>query len=170
MRAHVHDEQRYLRETGVRASGARSAHVVAPKENNMPKQPKWWGQEHDSTWDRVKDSMKRDWEQTKSDVTGDRKGRDLDQDVDDTVKQAAGKQPIPPLTAKNPPDDDDEQWNEYRYGAGARQQYGNTDWDDRLESKLKEEWNDLKSGRTWDEVKAAVRSGWERAKGIVRRD
>jgi hypothetical protein len=27
---------------------------------------------------------------------------------------------------------------------------------------MKEEWGDLKSGRTWDEVKAAVRRGWDR--------
>ena len=132
--------------------------------------PKWWNQEHDSAWDRVKDAMKRDWEQTKSDLTGGRKGRDIDQDVDDTVKQAAGKQAIPPATMKNPPDIDDKDWKrveeDYRYGVGARRQYGTTyrDWDDRLEGKLKEEWTDLKSGRTWDEVRSSVRRGWERMK------
>ena len=132
--------------------------------------PKWWNQEHDSAWDRVKDAMKRDWEQTKSDLTGGRKGRDLDQDVDDTVKQAAGKQSIPPTTMKNPPDIDDKDWkrveDDYRYGVGARKQYGTShrEWDDRLEGKLKDEWTDLKSGRTWDEVKASVRRGWERVK------
>ena len=132
--------------------------------------PKWWNVEHDSAWDRVKDAMKRDWEQTKSDFTGGRKGRDLDQDVDDTVKQAAGKQGIPPMSSKNPPDVDDKDWrrveDDYRYGVGARNYYGGTykDWDDRLEGKLKEEWTDLKSGRTWDEVKSYVRRGWDRAK------
>ena len=136
----------------------------------MKNNPKWWNKEHDSAWDRVKDAMKRDWEQTKSDLTGGRKGRDLDQDVDDTVKQAAGKQAIPPTPMKNPPDVDDKDWkrveDDYRYGVGARQQYGNEhrDWDDNLEGKLKEEWGDLKSGRTWDEVKSSVRRGWERVK------
>ncbi|MBW3536665.1 MAG: hypothetical protein KY395_02705 [Actinobacteria bacterium] len=54
--------------------------------------------------DKAKDALKRDWEQTKSDVTGDRKGEDLDQDVDDTVRQAAGKEPVPPKNVPNPPD------------------------------------------------------------------
>lgn len=38
-----------------------------------------------------KEAIKNDWEQTKSDVPG-VEGRDIDQDVDDTVKQAAGKE------------------------------------------------------------------------------
>lgn len=45
--------------------------------------------------ERTKEAMQRDAEQTKHDVPG-MEGRDLDQDVDDTVKQAAGKEPIPP--------------------------------------------------------------------------
>jgi hypothetical protein len=130
--------------------------------------PKWWNQEHDSAWDRVKDAMKRDWEQTKNDMTMGRKGTDLDQDVGDTVKQAAGKEAIPPMSQKNPADVDDKDWQvveaDHRYGVGARSQYGDQEWDDRTESKLKEEWGDLKSGRTWDEVKSSVRRGWDRAK------
>jgi hypothetical protein len=126
--------------------------------------PKWWNEEHESTWGRVKAAMKRDWEQTKADVSS--KGRDLDQDVGDTVKQAAGKQPIPPISQANKNADDE--WKQaeegYRYGVGARSQYGSThsQWDDRLEGKLSEEWRDMKSGRTWDEVKSAVRRGWDR--------
>lgn len=45
---------------------------------------------------KLKDAMERDLEQTKADLTGDRKGQDLNQDVDDTLKQAAGKENIPP--------------------------------------------------------------------------
>ncbi|MEA2435186.1 MAG: hypothetical protein QOG54_2643 [Actinomycetota bacterium] len=41
--------------------------------------------------DNVKDALKNDLEQTKSDLPG-LEGKDLDQDVDDTVKQAAGKE------------------------------------------------------------------------------
>lgn len=107
--------------------------------------------------------MKRDWEQTKADVSS--KGRELDQDVGDTVKQAAGKQPIPPLSQPNIEDDDWKRAEEgYRYGVGARGQYGNqySQWDDRLEGKLRDDWGETKSGRTWDEVKASVRRGWER--------
>jgi hypothetical protein len=124
--------------------------------------PKWWNEEHDSTWERVKAAMKRDWEQTKADVSS--KGKELDQDVDDTVKQAAGKQPIPPMGTPNPEDDFKTNEEAYRYGVGAQEHYGSAyrDWDDRLEGKLREEWTDLKTGRTWDEVKAAVRRGWDR--------
>lgn len=38
----------------------------------------------------AKDALKKDWEQTKSDVPG-LEGRDIDQDADDTVKEALGK-------------------------------------------------------------------------------
>ena len=47
------------------------------------------------------DALDRDWEQTKSDLPG-LEGDDLDQDVDDTVKQAAGKEPTPPDDVPNP--------------------------------------------------------------------
>jgi len=123
--------------------------------------PSWWNDEHESAWDRVKGAMKRDWEQTKADVSS--KGHELNQDVGDTVKQAAGKQPIPP---GNLPNRDDDAWEDvepsFRYGVGARSQYGDREWDDRIESKLKEEWGDLKSGRTWDEAKGWVRRAWDR--------
>lgn len=42
----------------------------------------------------VGEALERDWEQTKSDLPG-VDGKDLDQDVDDTVKQAAGKEQVP---------------------------------------------------------------------------
>ena len=41
---------------------------------------------------QVKEALENDWEQTKQDLHG-LEGKDLDQDVDDTVKQAAGKEP-----------------------------------------------------------------------------
>ncbi len=42
----------------------------------------------------VGDALKRDWEQTKSDLPG-LEGEDLDQDAGDTLKQAFGKEPAP---------------------------------------------------------------------------
>ncbi|HVF18684.1 MAG TPA: hypothetical protein VNA14_00375 [Mycobacteriales bacterium] len=45
-----------------------------------------------STADEAKEALQNDWEQTKSDLPG-LEGKDLDQDVDDTVKQAAGAEP-----------------------------------------------------------------------------
>jgi len=51
--------------------------------------PSWWTDENDSGWNRVKAAFGNDWEQTKHDF-GSKTSRDLNQDVDDTVKQAAG--------------------------------------------------------------------------------
>lgn len=129
--------------------------------------PNWWNEKHDSTWDRIKSAMKRDWEQTKADVSS--KGHELNQGIGDTVKQAAGKEAIPPGNMPNPPKTDkNEKWEDvepsYQYGVGARTEYGQDypKWDDRIQSKLSEEWGQLKSGQTWDEVKGAVRRAWDR--------
>jgi hypothetical protein len=50
---------------------------------------------------KVGEALERDWEQTKHDFSKN-KGEELDQDVGDTVKQAAGKDPIPPPGVPNP--------------------------------------------------------------------
>ncbi|MEO8703148.1 MAG: hypothetical protein ABI867_24090 [Kofleriaceae bacterium] len=128
--------------------------------------PSWWSDQHEGTWDRIKGALKRDWEQTKADLTS-KSGHDLDQDVGDTVKQAVGKEPLPPGNQPNPSDSSKDSWDHaepgYRYGAGARQQYGteHPSWDTRVESKLSEEWGQLKSGQTWKEIKGYVRRGWD---------
>ena len=133
--------------------------------------PKWWSEKHGTAWERVKEALKRDWEQTKADVST--KGVDLNQDVDDTIKQAAGKESIPPAGVPNPPSAKDlekaaKDWTDvedsYRYGVGAHEQYPDAKWDDTLEGKLSQEWNDMKTGRTWDETKNAVRRGWDRVR------
>ncbi len=49
----------------------------------------------------VGDALERDWEQTKSDMPG-MEGKDLDQDVDDTLKQAAGSERAPDENEPNP--------------------------------------------------------------------
>ena len=135
--------------------------------------PGWWSEQHTSAWERIKAAFRRDWEQTKADMPGSA-GRDLNQNVGDTLKQAAGSAPIPPANQATRPDYDDRptagDWERdegaHRYGFGAQRQYGreHADWDDRLESKLREEWTDLRTGRTWDETRAAVRRGWDRAR------
>ena len=48
----------------------------------------------------AKDALARDWEQTKHDLPG-LEGKDLDQDVDDTVKQAVGSEEPPPANVPN---------------------------------------------------------------------
>ncbi|MEJ7567367.1 MAG: hypothetical protein WKF41_03795 [Gaiellaceae bacterium] len=54
----------------------------------------------DDTNGDVGEALERDWEQTKSDLPG-LEGKDLDQDVDDTVKQATGNDPVPPEDVPN---------------------------------------------------------------------
>lgn len=68
--------------------------MEAKAEYQQHKDPNWWGADHESTWTRIKDALRRDWEQTKSDF-GSETARDLDQDLTDTVKQGAGSQTFP---------------------------------------------------------------------------
>lgn len=142
-------------------------------------QPKWWTKEHGSSWERVKEAMKRDWEQTKADLhLG---GRELDQGVGDTVKQAAGKEVIPPRSQPNATGGSDIasprsanarlSWDEAEapiaYGYGARQNYGSqfNEWNDGLEGTLKREWESSHAGtvgqQNWEDVKPLVRRGYD---------
>jgi hypothetical protein len=115
--------------------------------------PKWWSKEHDSAWDRVKEAFQRDWEQTKHDFGGDEP--DIDQNVDDTVGQAAGSRPIPSPGEPN----FDEHEPAFRFGYGARRQYGSrfAKWDEGLENELRRDFGDDK----WDRCRTAVRRGWD---------
>src|SRR5207245_11248605 len=106
---------------------------------------------------------RRDWEQTKADLG---KGKELHQNVSDTVKQAVGKEAIPPANLPNPPDAKDmgkrDEWGQIepavRYGYGARSYYADVhSWDDQLEGKLREEWRAMNTGRSWDDSRAYVR-------------
>ena len=124
---------------------------------NKYNNPKWWSPEQDSAWDRTKAAFKRDWDQTVHDLSG--KKPDTNQDVDDTLKQAAGKQPIPPRG--QPTYEQGEP--AYRFGYGARSHYGKqyAKWDDKLEDRLKQDWRDTYPSRQWDADKKAVQSGWD---------
>lgn len=125
--------------------------------------PKWWNDKHASAWDRIKEALHRDWEQTKADFSS--KGQDLDQGVGDTVRQAAGKQAIPPEGYPNPGTFEDAE-PALRFGYSAANQYEteHKDWDDSVESKLKSEWESIEGARNWQEFKAAVKRGWQRAR------
>ena len=115
----------------------------------------WWSKDHDTAWDHVKDAFRRDWEQTKHDLGGNKP--DLNQDVPDTVKQAAGKQIIPPVDVPN----FDEHEPAFRFGYGARRHYGKDfpKWDDKLERKLHDDWSS--DGGSWIRYSPAVRRGYE---------
>ena len=132
-----------------------------------PLRPRWWSDQYDSAWDRVKDALKRDFEQTKRDF-GSKTAPELNQDLTDTVKQAVGAQPIPPDNVPNAPAS---AWSEhenalrYGYGAGLSETYRpHKNWSDPLSNDLEHEWTELKHGRRWEDVQESVRAGFERAR------
>jgi hypothetical protein len=119
--------------------------------------PKWWSKEHESSWDRVKAAFKRDWDQTKHDFGG--REPDTDQDVDDTIKQAAGKEPIPPRGMPTYEETEDA----YRFGYGARSFYGSKypQWNSQLETQLERDWCETYSDRDWRRYRDSIQRGWE---------
>ena len=82
--------------------------------------PRWWREDHTSAWTRIKEAMRRDWEQTKHDFSK-KSGQELHQNVGDTVKQMAGKEPV------------GGDWNSVepamRYGYGAGRNYEDVEFD-----------------------------------------
>jgi hypothetical protein len=131
--------------------------------SRKPTDPAWWNESHSSAWERTKEALHRDWEQTKADFSD--SGKELNQDVGDTVKQAAGKQPIPRGDRPNPGSWDDVE-PAVRYGYGARRQYEGREWNDDLERELQKDWSG--SGESsWERVKDTVRRGWDGVKRAV---
>jgi len=130
---------------------------------NLWNAPYWQNEKHGSAWDRVKEALRRDWEQTKADVSSG--GKELNQQVGDTVKQATGAEPIPAGDRPNPPDRAD--WTDvepaFRYGFGAHEQYSTAyqAWDDKLETKLSSEWDEKNTGKPFKDVKPYVRRAWD---------
>jgi hypothetical protein len=124
---------------------------------NRYKNPSWWTQEQDSSWDRVKAAFKRDWDQTKHDLGGAQP--ETKQNAKDTVKQASGTQAVPPrgqtVYEKAEP--------AYRFGYGARSHYGTkySAWNKDLETELKRDWTSTKPGSNWDNDAPYIRSGWD---------
>ena len=116
--------------------------------------PTWWTEQHDSAWERVKAAFKRDWDQTKHDLGGNRP--DTDQDVDNTVKQAAGKEAIPPRG--EPTFENHEHAYKFGYGARSKYQGRHPRWDENLETQLREDWGDADD---WDNNLPYIRKGWE---------
>jgi hypothetical protein len=123
---------------------------------NQYKNPKWWTKENDSAWDRTKAAFKRDWDQTKHDVGG--KKPDTDQQISDTVKQAAGKEAIPPRGTPT----FDKAEPAYRFGHGARTYYGKkySNWNSNLEKELQRDWQSTYPDRPWNEDKEYIRDAW----------
>lgn len=131
-------------------------------------QPSWWDNSHEGAWERVKEAMKRDWEQTKQDLQLPH-GHELNQGVMDTLKQSIGSEPIPPADQPNPPKVIGS-WDEAEvpmgYGYTARHHFGSEHpvWNEGIEQRLRAEWEADKLGvarQPWPEVKPLIRRGYE---------
>jgi hypothetical protein len=83
-----------------------------------------------SAWERVKKAFANDWEQTKADFGAD-EARDMDQDVDDTVKQMAGAD-----------DAFENREQAFRFGYAAQRRHHDKypRWNDDLDRTLKEHY------------------------------
>lgn len=134
---------------------------------NAPKEPSWWSDVHSSAWERSKEALRRDWEQTKADLGAG--GHELNQSIGDTLKQATGQQPAPPGNRPNSAEPDDLAWADaersVRYGYGAAIHHADSNWDEELEGRLRKDWETTLTDTPWVRVKQAVRRGWDSAKG-----
>ena len=134
----------------------------------MKWQPPWWNEHQASAWERVKEAMRRDWEQTKHDVHAG--GHELNQKLADTAKQATGKEPIPANDGPNPPKVVGQlSWDEIElpveYGYSARDRLGSSyaQWSPELELRLRSEWETSGPARDreWRSVREHIRRGYE---------
>lgn len=91
---------------------------------------KFYNNDDLSTWERVKKAFANDWEQTKADFGSDT-ARDMDQDVDDTVKQMVGSE-----------DAFENREQAFRFGYTAQQRYQSDypQWNDDLDKKLRSDY------------------------------
>jgi hypothetical protein len=98
---------------------------------NKARKPHWHTKDTDSAWDRIKAAFANDWEQTKADF-GVEGARDMDQDADDTVKQAIG--------TDNAFENHEQA---FRFGYAARRQFGasNPAWNEALETQLETDYD-----------------------------
>ena len=84
-----------------------------------------------SGWERIKKAFANDWEQTKNDF-GVKGTRDLNQDVDNTIKQAVGKD-----------DAFENREQAFRFGFASQRRY-QTDypkWNKDLDRRLREDYD-----------------------------
>lgn len=122
----------------------------------MWSKPKWYTNEHDNNWNRVKAAFQNDWEQTKHDF-GSKNARDLNQDVPDTVKQAAGA-----------PDAFENHEQAFRFGYAAQSQYKKQypSWNNELDTQLRRDY-----GADYDRDRDFIRRAYEyRGTGSTAKD
>jgi len=122
--------------------GGNTFHDGVPTDGpaaHEPGMPKWWGQSHEAAWEKAREGMQQEWQLRDPAV--------FHGETQPTRQEWAYAEPA------------------IRYGFGAYSQHGHdSDWGDGVIAKLSEEWQDLRHGRTWDEVKTFVRRGWDAAR------
>ncbi len=108
--------------------------------------PTWYTDETDSAWERVKAAFANDWEQTKADFGSD-EARDMDQDVDDTLKQAVGSD-----------DAFENREQAFRFGHAAQTHFHSKypKWNNDLEAKLRRDY-----GGNFDDDRRHIRHAYE---------
>lgn len=125
--------------------------------------PRWWVERDETTWGRIKEAFRRDWVQTKFDLTDGRSGEELDQGLIDTLKQMAGRDPLPPkneptgvhLEIAYPPLAS--RAFELGYNAAG---HVTGEWNPQVESMLRDEWQTIAPDAFWTNHRAAVYLGW----------
>ena len=97
----------------------------------MPTTVRSYTDEELNAWERVKRAFANDWEQTKADF-GSKSARDMDQDVDDTVKQMAGSD-----------DAFENREQAFRFGYTAQRRFGTKFpmWNGDLDKRLRKEYD-----------------------------
>jgi hypothetical protein len=117
----------------------------------MPNRPSWYTDEYDKGWERVKAAFANDWEQTKHDF-GSNSARDLDQNVNDTVKQATGSE-----------DAFIKHESAFRFGYAAQRNFRSQypAWNTDLESRLRQDYGS-EFDRDRDDIRRAYESKYDR--------
>lgn len=108
--------------------------------------PGWYTDDMDSGWQRVKAAFGNDWEQTKRDF-GSKNARELNQDVDDTVKQAVGSS-----------DGIENHEQAFRFGYAAQRHYSKQypKWNNDLDTQLRKDY-----GADYDRDRDYIRHAYE---------
>jgi len=102
--------------------------------------PSWWTEARTSSWEQVKEALRRDWTQTRFDVhLG---GHELNQTAMDTVGQTVGEMAI-------------------GFGYAARTQFGDRfpAWCPELEGILEHDWKN--DALHWSKVVGFVHHGYD---------
>lgn len=123
--------------------------------------PGWWTEVHTSSWEQVKEALRRDWEQTKHDLhVG---GHELNQTMSDTLGQTVSEAPLPAIDRPNPPTVIG-RWEDAEiaigFGYAARTQYGDRypSWSGELARALKHDWKN--DAMEWSKAEGYVRHGY----------